>query len=552
MGRRSKTKKRARRKPPARDEQPRDAEPPEARPAFPQQLSLQLLVFTAGAVLMGLEIAGSRVLAPHFGNSVFVWGSLISVVLMALSLGYYLGGRVADRYPSRLLLNSICVAVALSIFGIAFVSKGISAWLVGSGFGEQSGPFAASIVLFLAPSVGMGMVSPFAVRLATRSVSSVGRSAGTLYALSTMGSIAGTLLTTFVLIPLFGLTVILKGLAVVLLLAAAVTMPFREPFWKRPEAIVGGILLVAVTIGCVLRTVPRTRLYPGDQVLLDVDTPYHHITVVDNGDFRDLRFDRYVETTILTTPPYPAADYRGGYIDDFYTDYFHLAFLAKPDIERSLFIGAGGGVGPRTFHVHDPDMKIDVVDIDRKVLDIAHDYFHLERTPQIRTKDEDGRMFVRKAEEPYDCVVLDAFTIGGRIPPHLVTKEFFALCRNRMTEDGVFVMNINSAVDGSLARIFQSMYRTLESVFPHTYVFVKDYRRRGRKQSTNVILVATKQGKPLSPETWTARAERYRSESYVDRGRVQRMVADLLVDVPDVSQSPVFTDDYAPIETMPF
>ena len=166
-----------------RKEQPLKAEPsPQAksRSILPQGIGLRLLVFTAGGVLMGLEIAGSRVLAPYFGNSVFVWGSLISVFLAALSLGYFFGGRIADKHPSHALLNSICILVSLLIFAIAVLAHGLCGSLVDAGLGEQSGPLVASMLLFLPPSVGMGMVSPFAIRLATQSVSTVGKISGAL------------------------------------------------------------------------------------------------------------------------------------------------------------------------------------------------------------------------------------------------------------------------------------------------------------------------------------------------------------------------------------
>jgi spermidine synthase len=191
--------------------------------------------------------------------------------------------------------------------------------------------------------------------------------------------------------------------------------------------------------------------------------------VIDNAGSRQLRFDRYIESAIGKSPPYPSWLV--------YTYYFHLAFLAKPQMERALFIGAGGGIGPRAFHMQNPAMAIDVVDIDPKVLELARSHFFLDDSPKIKTFAEDGRMFVRRVRAKYDCVILDVFTAGGRIPFHLVTREFLQLCRDKMTADGVFVMNINSAVEGPLSGIFQSMVRTVGAVFPNTYVFAVEHGR---------------------------------------------------------------------------
>lgn len=499
-------------------------------------------MFVSGAVLMALEIAGSRVLAPHFGNSVFVWGSLISVVLVALSLGYYLGGRLADRFPSRMLLNSICVAVSISLFGVAFFSHDVCEWLVSTGASERSGPLLASVLLFLPSSLGMGLVSPFALRLATQSMESIGRSSGTLYALSTVGSILGTMLMTFVLIPQFELPVILKGLAVVMLLVGILTLPVSSNRRGVPIVFVAVSTLAA---GGLLHEAPSgDKLRPGDRVVLDVDSPYHHISVIDNAGSRQLRFDQFVETAIRKDPPHDTLAA--------YTNYFHLAFLARPKIERTLFIGAGGGVGPRTFHKQSPEMDIDVVDIDSKVLDIAQKYFFLEQSPRIRTFAQDGRMYLRKTDVKYDCLILDAFTIGGRIPFHLATREFFTLCRDRLRPGGLFIMNINSALEGADSQIFRSMLRTLNTVFRHTDVFALDRKLRPANQSTNIILIATDDASPMSPELWNSRARRNLPGAHLDRERVARMVSDLVVDLPDVSAAPLFTDDYAPIETMSF
>ena len=502
------------------------------------------MVLCAGGVLMGLEISASRVLAPYFGNSIFVWGSLISVFLIALSLGYYFGGRVADKRPSHVLLNYILLAVSLWILGIAALSSNCCELLVKTGLDEKYGPLVASLILYLPPGVGMGMVSPFAIRLATRCVSSVGTISGTLYALSTIGGIAGTLLTTFVFIPLIGLSAILGGLALVLSTASV----FNLVLWKRREDYVlsFGLILLIVVYLC-LPASPRIVFGRHYQAVVDVDTAYHHISVIDNtlDDTREMRFDPYyVESSIRKCPPYPSSSS--------YTNYFHLAFLALPDIERSLFIGAGGGIGPRAFQMHNSGMDIDLVDIDPKVLELSRTHFFLEDTRRVRTIAKDGRMFVRDTGHKYDCIVVDAFSAGARIPSHLATREFLQLCDQKMTEDGVFVMNIISAVDGPLAGIFHSMYRTVESVFPNTYVFAADHQARGRDQSMNIILLATKTEERIPREEWTARAEGYRSESYVENETIERAVRDLLVDVPDTSAAPLFTDDYSPIDTMPF
>lgn len=507
------------------------------------QRPLMVLVFVAGAVLMGLEIVGSRVLAPHFGNSVFVWGSLISVFLSALSIGYYVGGWVADRHPSQRLLNGISVVVSVLIFAVAVLAQPVCDGLIAAGAGEQTGPLLASVVLFLPASVGMGMVSPFAVRLATQSVESVGTAAGTLYALSTIGSIAGTLLTTFVLIPWLGMVTIIQGLAGTLLLVALLTAPGVGRRSIAPR------LLVFVLLGLLtfLWEPPvNTTLASGDRVILNEESPYHHIAVIENrfSRSRQLRFDRYVESAIRTSPPYPSLCS--------YTDYFNLAFLLQPEPERALFIGAGGGVGPRVFQRHRPELTIDVVDIDRRVLEIARDLFHLETGDRLRTIAADGRMFVRRTSESYDCLLLDAFSIGGRIPFHLVTQEAFALMRERLRPGGVLVMNLISAVDGPRAEIYHSVHNTVSAVFPHVYTFAVNRALLPPGESTNIILVATVDGERLTVEDWRARAAQYESNSTVGGPRLREIVRDLVETPPDMSRAPRLTDDYAPLETMAF
>src|SRR3990172_4148128 len=182
---------------------------------------LHAVVFVCGAVLMGLEIVGSRILAPYFGNSIFVWGSLISVVLAALSLGYWLGGIAADRWPRLSVLGVLIAVPGIMIALLPFAYPALNRAIATGDLGTRLSPLVSCAVLFLVPSVFLGTISPFAVRLQARAVASVGTTAGGLYAVSTAGSIAGTLITAFYLITILGVGNIVHGLGLTLLLTAA-------------------------------------------------------------------------------------------------------------------------------------------------------------------------------------------------------------------------------------------------------------------------------------------------------------------------------------------
>jgi spermidine synthase len=508
-------------------------------PAHGRLVGLKVLVLVSGAVLMALEIAGSRVLAPHFGNSVFVWGSLISVFLTALSLGYWAGGVLADRRPSLAVLETNCLLVAGLLFLIPWYAHPFAEALVGLGLAEQSGPIVAATVLFLPPSFLLGMVSPFSVRLAARDVQSVGRAAGSLYALSTVGSIVGTLVTTFVLIPLLGVSDILRGLALAMVLVFVGLLVAA----RRARGVVPAV--VVAIVGWLVPSSPVAKLGRDEKLVLSASTPYHQIQVVDvSGRARLLKFDRYVESAIDLREPHRTFSA--------YTDYFQLAFLLRPDMKRVLFIGAGGGIGPRSFLEEKPELHVDVVDVDRRVLQIAHEQFFMPEGGNLRAIAEDGRMFLRGAEPGYDVIVLDAFTIGGRIPFHLATREAFALARARLAPGGVFFMNINSSVGGESGGIFASVGRTLEAAFPSVQAFVHEWRVDPRtSRDRNIIFVAAADPLP-SPEEWMLRAVRFRPHSSLPPESVRDMARDLMPQLPDFSKATLLTDEHAPIETMRF
>jgi spermidine synthase len=503
---------------------------------------LKLAVLIAGAVLMSLEIVGSRTLAPYFGNSVYVWGSLIGVFLTALSAGYTLGGRLADRWPSIHFLNALAVGASGLLLVIPHLARPCCERLMAAGLAEKTGPLAGSLALFFLPSLLLGMVSPLAIRLVAVDVAGIGTTAGNLYALSTLGSIAGTLLTTFVLIPELGTKVIFKLLCACMAALPLLSLAHGVP--ARLTAAAGVALMIAAG---VLTEPPTIRLSSDQRITDEMDSAYHHILVVDDIVFgtRSLRFGQFYESVIRTDPPY---DSVVGY-----TDALHLGPLFAPSMKTVVFIGAGGGIAPRSFLEHYPGTRIEVVDVDAKVLEVSQKYFHLVPDPSMQLTAADGRMYVQRSAGSYDVIILDAFTIGGRIPFHLTTQEYFGECKARLNPNGVFVMNVNSSLDGPRSPIFKSLHRTLKTVFPQLYIFPLEYRHDHLvEKSRNIILVGTLEGRHLERKQLFDQLTQLRRRSRAGLDFLTGIVADLHTAPVADRNAPLFTDDFAPIDTMKF
>ena len=507
------------------------------RPSRGSPPLLVALVVIAGAVLMSLEMLGSRMLAPYFGSSVFVWGSLIGVFLASLSLGYWAGGYLADRRPSFRLLSGLALAAAALIVLSWPLTRPVCQALVGAGLGDRAGPLLAALAIFFVPSVLIGIVSPFAIRLSAKSLGDLGIQAGRLSALSTFGSILGTFGTTFVLIPALPVRVIL----LILGLALAVVPVFALATSRRGVAAVagGGAALAAMVY--LASSAHGATLNPGETLVYEGSSAYHQVAVVESEGRRYMKFDQYYESGIELTPPYRSAFP--------YTDLFHVGPLLSPEPKRALFLGAGGGIGPRAFAEAYPSLeRIDVVDVDPLVLDLAKRYFYLEESERIRLHADDARMFLRTVAEPFDLVVLDVFTIGGRIPPHLATREFFLEVAARMAPGAALVMNLNSAVRGPKSEIYAALAGTVAAAFGDVAAFPLYFPAedpasfRFSALSRNILLAAVKGGLPP--------AATLRERGRASPRREARGASTLLA--PSVPRGQVLTDEHAPIETMEF
>ena len=485
-------------------------------------------------MLLSLEIIASRVLAPYFGNSIYVWGSLIGVFLAALSVGYAVGGRFADRYPSPALFSGIVFLAGLLTVPIPIIAAPVLDRIARASAGPQLSPLLGAIALFVVPSIVMGMVSPFAVRLRARAVATMGQTAGSLYALSTVGSIVGTLATSFVLINYLGVRAIitlmgflLMGMAVLGWLTSRRLLP----------AGVGALLVVVMLAGGFAQPSPVRS----SSTVYAKDTVYHRITISDEGSIRYLRLDNYWQSAKDRDNPRRTVFA--------YADYMHLPLIFVEKPSRMTMIGLGGGTVPDRYVADYPSVMVAVAEIDPQVATAAQQYFGVRLDDRLRIDARDGRLHLRLTAEPQDIIMTDAY-LKDTIPFHLATREFFMLARARLAPGGVVASNIIGALEGPDSRLFRAIYKTVRQVFPTVYVFPVDFNQYGSPNSLrNIIIIAT--DAPVLPADEILRRARDLAAGRVVT--VDRFVdaAGTLYQAPiRMDDVPALSDDFAPVDAL--
>ncbi|HUP31579.1 MAG TPA: fused MFS/spermidine synthase [Gaiellaceae bacterium] len=526
---------------------------------------IAVAVFLAGAALLGLEIAASRVLAPYFGNSLYVWGALIGIVLAGLSTGYWVGGVIADRYPTSRLIVLMLATSSLLVLAIPFVDGWVLDQLVAWDPGPRLNPLLATIFLFGAQSIILGTVSPIAVRLLGRSIERLGRTAGRLFAVSTAGSIAGTFATAFWLIPELGTDQVLASAAVALMFAAAAVALVERLVVAGAVA----LALAGASIGAVVSlapdktgTVAASQLrnwspvyrqqggndpvggiedtQTGYEILHTKDSQYHRIAVVEDDTSRYLRFDSSFQSGMYKDDPYRT---RFGY-----SDYLQLPLAYRAETESILYLGLGGGSAPKRTWRDFPGVRIDAVELDPEVVDVAYEYFELPRDPRLRVEVQDGRRYLVTNDGPWDVIVVDAF-YSDSIPFHMATREFLELARSRLAPGGLVVANIIGAVRGPDSRLFRSMLRTYRAVFPTVTIHpVLDAGGHDLQVIRNIIVVAGDSAAP-SKEFLQERWAELRKES-PGAPDLADAIAGRVDEAVSTQDVPVLTDDYAPTDAL--
>lgn len=482
---------------------------------------LELVVFVCGAVVMILEMVGSRVLAPYLGTSIVVWTGLIGVILGCLSLGYWWGGRLADRNASYRTLSVVILLAAVCIASVSISKSMVLDLLQSAGESVHLGSTLATLILFAPPSVLLGMVTPYSVKLKMTDLGKTGRTVGNLYALSTLGSILGTFLAGFVLIAFFGSTRILTFLA--LLLVATSFLAYRRLYVI--QGAIGVLVLVAfLAMGSYEDHLARNGFH-------DLDTGYSRILITPGVDGETGRAMRIMVTN-------PKGIQSAMYLDEpldlalHYTRFYKLALHFKPGATRMLMLGGGGYSVPRHMLSRHPNLRMEVVELDPGVTDLARRLFALDDDPRLAIRHEDARTFLNRDHAHYDVILVDAFNSHYSIPFHLTTLEAVKRLYGMLPHDGAVMMNLLSSIEGKGGRFLRALHATFRQVFPQVYLLPVANPADGNEWQ-NIMLVALRS--EAVPNFHNADKE---LDGYLSRIWTKPIPRDV----------PILTDDHAPTD----
>jgi predicted membrane-bound spermidine synthase len=468
---------------------------------------IEVVVFLSGAAVMILELCGSRILAPFVGVSIVVWSSLIGTILGSLSLGYFLGGKVADKAPNFSSLSKVLFLSALSVLGTVLLKYPVFALLQTSNLSLTEQTIFSTTVLFVLPSLFLGMISPLAAKIKLENIKVAGKTVGNLYALSTLGSIFGTFLAGFYLIENFPVSNILVGVGVMLLILSILL--FAASFKKI--ALFGSLLLLAVLADQTF-TPTNIKVF---------DSQYNHVQVLETTDPQTQKPIRLLNVN----NEWDSAMFLDS--NDLVFDYTKLYRYGKyidVNARSVLMIGGGAYSVPKDFLNRYGEIQVDVVEIDPLLTQIAKQYFNLPNDPRLTISHEDGRTYLnRLSQNPskkYDIILVDAFK-GYSVPFALTTTEALNEIKSLLNDNGVVIINVISSVDGDKGEFLRAEYRTYKQVFPQV-MLLQVNQDLGLDVNQNLMLIALK-----NPQS-----------------------ADIpgVLDQPIPEDKPILTDDFAPVE----
>ncbi len=499
---------------------------------------LYLIAFTSGMTTLAIELSASRLLGSVFGNSNLVWANVIGLMLLYLTVGYFLGGRLADRFPREDVLLRLILWGAFLSGLIPLVARPVISRAAQAVFGAEAalalGSFAVILILFSAPVTLLGTVSPFVIRLAVTDVARSGNVAGKVYAISTLGSLLGTFLPVLLTIPQLGTTRSFLLFAALLYVLAFVALFRVNRRLARPYALMP--LILALPAGAALGS-PLRPPAADARLVYEGESAYNYIQVQEDAD--GYRYLYLNEGQGVHSQWHENEVFYGGTWDYFLAaPYFNQPPHRADQVNAMLLIGSAAGTIPRQHAAIYADISIDGIELDPEIVAAGDAFFEMNATamPQLRTLVGDGRFLLNSMEGHYDVIAIDAYR-PPYIPWHLTTVEFFAEVKDRLSDDGVVAINVGRT--DTDRRLVDALSQTLLDVYPSVHAI--DVPR-----SFNTILVAT-----LRPTSSAS----LRANLNFPVDAVNPVLYDILRSAagslaPLGESDTVFTDDRAPVETL--
>ncbi len=492
---------------------------------------LYLTVFTSGMTTLAVELTASHLLAPVFGSSTLVWASIIGLMLLYLTVGYFLGGRWADRAPNAHTMFRILAWGAFTAGLVPLLAKPVLPFAATAfddlNLGVLAGSFLGVLILFSIPITLLGCISPFAIRLAVKRTSEAGTIAGRIYAISTLGSFIGTFLPVLILIPLVGVaaTFLIFSLTLLILALAGLgrisgTRAALTLSWMPVVLVILYLLVVRLPIKTTEGQVYETQ------------SAYNYIEVLESNGFTLLRLN---EGQGIHSIYHPTELFYGGPWEQVLPAPFFTADFNPDQVQAVGIIGLAGGTTARQATAVFGEIPIDGWEIDPAIIQVGQEYFGMT-LPNVNAVAEDGRWGLAHSDRQYTIISVDAYRVPY-IPPHLTTQEFFQTVYNRLTPDGAMTINVGRAPEDR--RLVDGLVGTISTVFPSVYVM-------DIPATFNSIVYATKQ--PTTFADFTANLTRLQADPAAHPLLLRAMttVAENLQPTP--ASEVIFTDDHAPIE----
>jgi len=456
---------------------------------------LEIVLFIVDAIYMILELIASRLLSPYFGNSNLVWTSIIGIILLSNSVGNFIGGKIADKDCSKKNLKLFLKFSAIVVLIIPFIHEFILLAVSIIFSSIKIGAIISAILLFFIPSMLFGFFSPIIIKLKMNDLENVGSTSGRIYAIATIGSLTGTFLGGFVLLPAFGSSQLLFILAAILF---ALVLIVGEIDIKKDLIFVVLCIILSGTFFFIFNAwnnVQGKEVLSGSyNSLVSYDTQYGRVCIynTEKGDesYRTLLVGKGHESaTFIDADKYNELVYE-------YTKYYDLMFESSKDIQNTLMIGGAGYSYPKYFISNYTNKKMDVVEIDEDITEIAKEYFYLDKliedynlneNKRLGLIAEDGRTYLNKNTKKYDAILNDAFA-GESPAATLTTIEAAQKISNSLTDNGLYLSNVISSIEGENSKFIKAEVNTLKQIFKNVYVVpCNDYKNEKLVQNNMVV-----------------------------------------------------------------